>query len=75
MRTHVIAYIECAEMDLRDNRAFERAAEFARHPCSVTIKCSNGQEITVQCNPDSDGDHCWGWRYFRRAWERKYGPV
>lgn len=74
MHTSVIVTIDCSEMDLRDYRVFERAAEFSRYQSSITIRCSNGQEITVHCNI-LKGDVCWGWRYFKTAWERKYGPV
>ncbi len=79
MKTHVIVYIECSEMDLRDYRAFERAAEFTRYGSCVTINCDNGQSMMVSCHPDGEknngGHTCWGWRWFKNEWERRYGPL
>lgn len=75
MRTTSIVRIECDDSDLRSNRAFERAAEFTGYDTTITIACGNGREMTFQCSPIGDGHSCWGWRYFRAEWERRFGRI
>lgn len=74
MRTRVVVLIECDELDIRDRRAFERAAEFSRYTSTITIRTTNGMEVMYSCDPHH-GTTCWGWRWFKHGWERKYGPI
>ncbi len=76
MRTNLIVFITCHEMDLRDFRAFERCAEFSRYEALITLTVvDTRQEMVFQCSADGAMPYCWGWRYFREQWIRKYGPI
>lgn len=73
MDTHLVVYIHCAAIDIRNSYAFERAAEFTRYPCTIEIQCEDGRALHLECTPD--GAQCWGWRYFRAEWEKKHGQI
>lgn len=73
MQTHLVVYISCTEAELRNYCPFERAAEFTRYPCTIEIVCSDGRSLTKECTPE--GATCWGWRYFKDAWQERHGSI
>lgn len=73
MNVHMILWVDCDVPELRWSAPFVTAAQHVSQGVEafVIITCpATAQSVSYICPPGA----CWGWRYFRDKWIRKFGP-